>query len=111
MDTATSRSPAEVFLTTLKNYPYYFLAALFILRLSIKTLRSDLSNIPGPWLAKYTRLWRLYDVYQGDSHHTSIRLHRQHGSLVRIGPNHVSVADPNAIPIIYGLKTKFTKVN
>ena len=41
---------------------------------------------------------------------TAIALHKKYGPLVRIGPNHVSVSDPKAINIIYGLKTGFTKV-
>ncbi|CAK7207662.1 hypothetical protein SEUCBS139899_010473 [Sporothrix eucalyptigena] len=30
-----------------------------------------------------------------------IALHAEHGHLVRLGPNHVSVSDPAAIPVVY----------
>jgi hypothetical protein len=50
-------------------------------------------------------------VWKGDNHHTEINLHRQYGPLVRIGPRHISVSDPKAIPIIYGINKGFTKVN
>lgn len=69
-----------------------------------------LAHIPGPAIACCTGLWRLWDVRQGSAHLTHIRLHQQYGSLVRIGPNHVSIGDAKAIPSIYGLKSGFTKV-
>ncbi|KAE8330563.1 cytochrome P450 [Aspergillus sergii] len=73
------------------------------------TNRFRLSGIPGPSLAAYTRLWKLYNAWKGDHHHTEIALHRKYGSLVRIGPRHISVSDPKAIPIIYGVNKGFTK--
>ena len=69
-----------------------------------------LSHIPGPTIACCTGFWRLWDVRRGSAHLTHIRLHQQYGPMVRIGPNHVSVRDPKAIPTIYGLKSGFTKV-
>lgn len=40
-----------------------------------------------------------------------LKLHAKHGPIVRISPNEVAIADPNAIKIIYGHKSGFTKVN
>jgi hypothetical protein len=37
-------------------------------------------------------------------------LHQKYGPIVRVGPNHVAVSDPSAIPVIYGLGSKFMKV-
>lgn len=72
---------------------------------------SKLRTIPGPLLASMTNLWRLIDVLQGQHHDTLIRLHREHKSkLIRIGPNTVSVADPEAVKVIYGLNKGFQKV-
>ncbi len=39
-----------------------------------------------------------------------IDLHRQYGSVVRIGPNTLSLADPELVPLIHGVKTEFPKV-
>ncbi|KAH8883489.1 cytochrome P450 [Thozetella sp. PMI_491] len=36
-------------------------------------------------------------------------LHREYGAIVRTAPNVVSIADPHAIPAIYGIGTKFYK--
>jgi hypothetical protein len=38
-------------------------------------------------------------------------LHRKHGKLVRVGPNHVSISDGDTIPQIYGISTKFIKTD
>ena len=81
-----------------------------ILRLVTNRFKKGLGDIPGPALAKWTRLWKLHSVWKGDHHLASIDLHKKHGSLVRIGPNHISVGDPDAIPIIYGFDKGFTKV-
>jgi len=80
------------------------------IRLITNRYKRGLRGIPGPLLARYTRLWKLHSVWKGDHHHTAIDLHKRHGTLVRIGPNHISVGDPNAIPVIYGLNKGFTKV-
>lgn len=39
----------------------------------------------------------------------AIKLHQKYGPLVRVGPSHVSVSDPDAVKIIYGINTGFTK--
>ncbi|RDW79279.1 cytochrome P450 [Aspergillus mulundensis] len=89
--------------------PLLLLFTFLALRLLWRRFGSGLSGIPGPALAKCTRLWKLHSVWKGDHHLTEINLHRRHGPLVRIGPRHVSVADPKAIPVIYGLNKGFTK--
>ncbi|PVH95764.1 putative cytochrome P450 pisatin demethylase [Periconia macrospinosa] len=90
-----------------------FVATIFIglllLRLLSNRFKRDLSSIPGPTLAKYTRLWRLYDAWTGETHSVSIRLHRKYGDVVRIGPKHVTFSHPNAIADIYGPTKAFSK--
>ncbi|KAJ9204907.1 hypothetical protein DTO166G4_7697 [Paecilomyces variotii] len=92
-----------------KAYTGYIILVLLVLRLVTNRFRRGLAGIPGPKLASFTALWKLYSVWKGDHHNTEIRLHRKYGPLVRIGPNHISVGDPKAIPVIYGLNKGFTK--
>lgn len=68
-----------------------------------------LAKVPGPYWASITRLWMVKHSLDGDMHRTMIALHEKHGSLVRTGPNEVSVADPTTIKQIYGAGTKFEK--
>jgi hypothetical protein len=98
---------------SLLTTPSRFLTLLLvgiIIHLLRNRFKHGLRSIPGPALAAYTKLWRLNDVRKGQAHWTSINLHRKHGPLVRIGPNHVSVSDPREIKNIYGLKAGYTKV-
>ncbi|KAL8906484.1 MAG: hypothetical protein Q9207_002022 [Kuettlingeria erythrocarpa] len=68
-----------------------------------------LSAIPGPFLASFSRIWVVYKTWTGDMEHTQRCLHRKHGYLIRIAPNEVACSDPEAIKIIYGSKSVFTK--
>ncbi|KPM35679.1 hypothetical protein AK830_g10879 [Neonectria ditissima] len=88
-----------------------FLAVCAVILVSLlrNKFRPGLRTIPGPRLAAYTALWRWHDVRQGQAHKTAIDLHRKHGFLVRVGPNHVSISDPREIKKIYGLKSGYTK--
>ena len=83
---------------------------LLLCYLFVNKYGKGLAHIPGPAIACCTGFWRLWDVRRGSAHLTHVRLHQQYGPLVRIGPNHVSIGDPKAIPTIYGLKSGFTKV-
>ena len=71
--------------------------------------KSGLSDIPGPPVAAYTGLWRLYDVWKGQAHWTAIELHKKYGKLVRTAPSVVSVGDADEIPKIYNIKGEYTK--
>ncbi|KAF5632048.1 cytochrome P450 monooxygenase oxidoreductase [Fusarium sp. NRRL 52700] len=75
----------------------------------VKFIRSPLSRVPGPFLARFTRLWLLKEVYFGTYPKTSIELHRKYGPVVRIAPNEYSIDDPASAKIIYGSGRGFTK--
>lgn len=91
------------------TYPLQLIGAFIVLRLFWNKFQRHLVSIPGPPVAAYTKFWRLYDVWKGKAHLTAIEVHRKYGPLVRIAPNHVSIADPSYIPIIYNIKENFTK--
>ncbi|KAH0826593.1 cytochrome P450 [Lanmaoa asiatica] len=58
-------------------------------------------RIPGPFLAKFSDLWLGWTASQGHRSDTVHELHEKHGTFVRLAPNHVSVADPGALQIVY----------
>ena len=67
-------------------------------------------DLPGPALAKVSNLWRFIATWKGHLELVLRELHRKHGKLVQIGPNVVSIADPDAIETIYGIKADLPKV-
>ncbi|EON97386.1 putative p450 monooxygenase protein [Phaeoacremonium minimum UCRPA7] len=81
--------------------------ALTVVRLVLNSLQ--LRGIPGPWQAQFTDLWRFNSMRSKGWSARLIELHQKHGSLVRIGPKHVSISDPGAIPIIYGTSPVWLK--
>ncbi|KAL2129346.1 hypothetical protein VTI74DRAFT_7920 [Chaetomium olivicolor] len=70
---------------------------------------NGLSKYPGPFLASLTDWWRFFDVYGRRPERTHIALHKKYGPVVRLGPNTLSFADPEALKTIYGLNKGFIK--
>ncbi|KAI9667995.1 MAG: hypothetical protein M1821_000815 [Bathelium mastoideum] len=71
--------------------------------------RDPLVSVPGPLLARFSPLWLIYHSRKGDMHRRMIELHEEHGKLVRLGRNEVSVSDPDTVKVIYGAGSKFRK--
>lgn len=71
---------------------------------------SSSREIPGPFVARYSNLWRLIETWRGHYERTVQDLHRRHGNIVRTGPKIVSLTDPDAIESIYGVRADLPKV-
>lgn len=71
--------------------------------------RWQLIKIPGPWAAALSNLWLMYHARNGKRYRAVNNAHKKYGKVVRIQPNHVSIADADAIPIIYGHGNGFLK--
>ncbi|CAE6467611.1 unnamed protein product, partial [Rhizoctonia solani] len=59
------------------------------------------STIPGPGLAAFSNLWLAYVSAKGCRSTSVHELHQRYGKLVRIAPNHVSIADNKAVECLY----------
>ncbi|KAI1403454.1 putative benzoate 4-monooxygenase cytochrome P450 [Hypoxylon fuscum] len=70
---------------------------------------SHLKHIPAPLPAQFTNLWLLYACRRGKRYLIVDRVHKKLGPVVRIQPNHVSIADDEAIQVIYGHGNGFLK--
>jgi hypothetical protein len=83
-----------------------------VLKFVLDSRRAGLSHIPGPFLARYTDAWRLYQAVKGygKPEYLSNRLRKTHGEVVRIGPTTVAVFDPAAVSTIYGTGSRLNKV-
>lgn len=93
----------------LRHWSTVFLL-LAIAYLAKNHFNRGLQKYPGPFLASLTDWWRFFDVLGRRPDITHNRLHNEHGDIVRLGPNALSFADPQALKTIYGLNKGFTKV-
>jgi len=104
-----------MFAITSLEQPISLIAIIIAVVYVVETLRvrfrPGLRQLPGPPLAAYSRLWNIFNAAGGKSHKTFQELHQRYGKVVRVGPNHVSIAEPAMIPIIYGTNNKFLKVS
>lgn len=85
------------------------IAAVVLAWLIRNRYHNGLNKYPGPFLASLTDWWRFIDVYRRRPEQTHIALHNKYGPVVRLGPNTLSFADPDALKAIYGLNKGFIK--
>jgi benzoate 4-monooxygenase len=96
-------------LTTLLLTPYTLLL-LPVLYYLLPYLRNwQIREIPSPFPASFTNLWLLTQCRLGRRYLAVHNAHAKYGKLVRIQPHHISIADADAIPIIYGHGNGFLK--
>ncbi|KAJ0412965.1 cytochrome P450 [Aspergillus carlsbadensis] len=77
-----------------------FITASLTVLLLRRRYQSPLTDIPGPFLASFTRLWHVIRIFAGDINAVSIREHEKHGPFVRIAHDEVSVCHPDAVRVI-----------
>lgn len=80
----------------------YYLVPYFI------TYR-HLRQIPAPFPAQFSNFWLLRAARRGERYKTVHEVHQKLGPVVRIQPNHVSIADDEAIPLVLGHGNGFLK--
>lgn len=59
-------------------------------------------SYPGPFFAKFSDLWLGYVSKMGHRSEVVHEVHKRYGPVVRIAPNHISIADPEALGTVYG---------
>ena len=69
----------------------------------------SLAKCPAPFPAQFTNLWLMYQCRRGKRYLAVDHAHKKLGKVVRIQPNHVSIADDAAIQTIYGHGNGFLK--
>lgn len=97
-----------------------YLAGLYVSLLTYRlTPLHPLHRFPGPVLARATSLWLPFNVWHKftpsspsssaqkthtipQAFKTLSALHATHGAYVRVGTAELSIADPAAVPLIYG---------
>lgn len=95
---------------TLVSISMWLLIAILVYLLFIRYL-TGLRHIPGPFIASFSNWWKIKAAWQEQMPQRNIALHKKYGSLVRIGPNMISVDDPAAMNMIYGFKPIYQKAS
>ncbi|KAF3769546.1 putative benzoate 4-monooxygenase cytochrome P450 [Cryphonectria parasitica EP155] len=75
----------------------------------IKSLRSPLNKIPGPWHTQWTGLVSRYHSWKGHLPPYIHSLHEAYGPIIRTGPKAVYIADPAAYHQMTSVKNEFLK--
>ena len=97
-------------MSTINYYYLLFPFSILVLFLFLRSIYNpSLQKIPGPFWARYTPFWRLFFVWDGKSPSKYYNLHKQYGPIIRTGPKCVDISDPAAIPVIYGISSKYYK--
>jgi len=87
------------------------LFALYIVLRAVYVALDPLRDIPGPFLARFTRIWYFFEIYKGSFERSNIELHKNYGPIVRIAPDEYSIDDVEAAKTIYGHGNAFVKVS
>ncbi|KAF4929590.1 Pisatin demethylase [Colletotrichum viniferum] len=86
-----------------------FAVSAFLLYRIISAVRDPLRHIPGPFLARFTRLWLFRQYCRADYEKTDRTLHEKYGPIVRIAPGQYSIDSLDAAKTIYGHGSHFAK--
>ncbi|KAJ5090082.1 Cytochrome P450 [Penicillium argentinense] len=82
--------------------------ALYYILPYLTTYR-HLSKVPGPPSAKFSNIWIGLSARSGQKYAAIDWAHRKYGKVVRIGFNHVSIADERGLNVVYGHGNGFLK--
>ncbi|KAF7942565.1 uncharacterized protein EAE97_006019 [Botrytis byssoidea] len=77
--------------------------SIYILSTVFLAIVDPLRHIPGPFLARFTRAWYCWKIYEGDFERTNQQLHTRYGPIVRIAPHEYSIDDVDAAKVIYSI--------
>ncbi|RAL08873.1 cytochrome P450 [Aspergillus homomorphus CBS 101889] len=84
------------------------LLAYAVLRTLYRLYWHPLSRVPGPKLAAISSLYEFYYqcIQHGRYHFQLVKMHKQYGPIVRVGPNEVHIIDPTFYEEIYSSSTR-----
>ncbi|KAF2104842.1 cytochrome P450 oxidoreductase [Rhizodiscina lignyota] len=66
------------------------------------------TSVPGPFIARFSNVYRAWLVWGRRAHEVQLDLHRKYGDVVRLGPDNISVSGPGYLSI-YAIGKGFIK--
>lgn len=91
-----------VAIVALLCFTHYYILPYF-------TTHKSLRGIPGPLLAKFSNLWLALGARRGKKFAWVHWAHEKYGPVVRVGYNHVSIAEPEGLHAVYAHGNGFLK--
>lgn len=85
--------------------------ALLFYQICSSVLSRPLARMPGPKSFAFTRLRLMYEEYKGTRTRKINALHREYGSVVRVGPDEVAFNSISAMRAIYGAGSGFERTD
>lgn len=85
------------------------LLGLFSSLLFYRLFLNPLNKFPGPVSARVTKLYHVYLNADLMGHHELRKLHQKYGPYVRVGPNDLSMVDPDGMSVVLGPNSKCRK--
>ena len=74
-------------------------------------ISDKLRRFPGPFVAKITSLWQLWDQYKNIDADPVRHLHDKYGKIVRVAPNKLFFSDAADIKEIFSVNHNLKKVS
>ncbi|KAI2642491.1 cytochrome P450 monooxygenase-like protein [Xylaria nigripes] len=68
-----------------------------------------ISSFRGPTIAAITKLWHVWNVRASTNHLFLLKMYEEYGTIVRTGPNEVTVFDSAAIDLLDGFGNETTR--
>jgi len=101
--------PVRVALAATTKLAGLYLAGLYSSLIVYRLFFNPLNKFPGPYTARLSKFDHAFRNAKLNGHHQLHEMHRKHGRFVRIGPNDLSVTDPDAVQVILGPQSRCTK--
>ena len=104
--------PAENGASAMLLFASFAVLLVLIARLfqwTYSSITSPLRAVPGPFWARFGRLYYLFHVVQGRWEHVNTELHRRYGPVVRVGSDMYSFDSAEIMKKVYGISSKFAK--
>lgn len=73
------------------------------------TTYKHLQDIPGPFFAKFSNIWLALQARKGKKYAAVDAAHKRYGKVIRVGYNHVSIADERGLQTVYAHGNGFLK--
>lgn len=88
---------------------FSWLGGLYASMLTYRLFFHRLHRFPGPFMYKTSKLWHVGQLGALDNFRKLDALHKKYGEYVRVGPNEISITDPDAVEAVLGPLSKCYK--